>query len=63
MKPTLEGSISVGKVRELLGISTRLEVYAFLKAKGVDLHYSEVDFEADRQTHEQLRQEAKLNVS
>ncbi|WP_250124213.1 UPF0175 family protein [Chroococcidiopsis sp. CCMEE 29] len=57
-----EGSISAGKVRELLGISTRLEVDAFLKAKGVDLHYDEADFEADRQTHEQLRQSGKLNV-
>ena len=28
----LEGSISVGKVRELLGMSTRIEVDAFLKA-------------------------------
>jgi predicted HTH domain antitoxin len=56
-----EGSISVGKVRELLGMSTRLEVDAFLKAKGVDLHYDEADFEADRQTHAQLRQEATLN--
>jgi len=57
-----EGSISAGKVRELLGISTRLEVDAFLKAKGVDLHYDEADFEADCQTHEQLRQSGKLNV-
>lgn len=58
-----EGSISVGKVRELLGMSTRLEVDAFLKAKGVDLHYNEADFEADRSSHEQLRQEGKLNIS
>lgn len=49
-----EGSISAGKVRELLGMSTRLEVDTFLKAKGVELHYNEADFEADRQTHEQL---------
>ena len=56
-----EGSISIGKVRELLGMSTRLEVDAFLKAKGVDLHYNEADFEADLQTHEQLQREAKLN--
>ncbi|MBE9124955.1 hypothetical protein IQ257_05510 [Coleofasciculus sp. LEGE 07092] len=33
---------------------TRLEVDAFLKAKGIELHYNEADFEADRQTHEQL---------
>ncbi|MBE9170361.1 UPF0175 family protein [Pleurocapsales cyanobacterium LEGE 06147] len=57
-----EGSISAGKVRELLGMSTRLEVDAFLKAKGVDLHYDEADLEADHQTHEQLRQQGKLNV-
>lgn len=56
-----EGSISVGKVRELLGMSTRIEVDAFLKAKGVDLHYDEADFEADRQIHQQLQREAKLN--
>ncbi|HEY9833850.1 MAG TPA: UPF0175 family protein [Stenomitos sp.] len=57
-----EGSISAGKVRELLGMPTRLEVDTFLKAKGVELHYNEADFEADRQTHEQLRQEGKLNT-
>ena len=57
-----EGSISAGKVRELLDMSTRLEVDAFLKAKGVDLHYLEADFEADRQTHSQLQQSGKLNV-
>ena len=56
-----EGSISAGKVRELLGMSTRLEVDAFLKAKGVDLHYDEADLEADRSSHEQLRQSGKLN--
>ncbi|MEQ8956516.1 MAG: UPF0175 family protein [Coleofasciculus sp. C2-GNP5-27] len=56
-----EGSISVGKVRELLGMSTRLEVDTFLKAKGVELHYNKADLEADRQTHEQLRQDGKLN--
>ncbi|MEC4983941.1 MAG: UPF0175 family protein [Oscillatoria sp. PMC 1068.18] len=49
-----EGSISVGKVKELLGMSTRLEVDAFLQAKGVDLAYNEADFIADRQTHAQL---------
>ncbi|MUH00772.1 UPF0175 family protein [Scytonema sp. UIC 10036] len=57
----IDGSISVGKVRELLGMSTRLEVDAFLKAKLVDLQYDESDYRRDRQTHEQLRQEGKLN--
>jgi len=41
-------------------MKTRLEVDAFLKAKGVDLPYSEADLEADSQIHEQLRQEEKL---
>ena len=57
-----EGSISVGKVRELLEMKTSLEVDTFLKAKGVDLAYNKADFEADRQTHEQLRKEGKLNA-
>lgn len=56
-----EGFISVGKISELLGMSTRLEVDSFLKAKGVDLLYEESDFQADRKTHDQLRQEGKLN--
>lgn len=58
-----EGSISVGKVRELMGLATRLEVDSWLKSKGIDLHYSETDFEADRQTHDQLKQEGLLNAS
>lgn len=33
------------------------EVDVFLKAKGIDLLYSEADLEADCQTHEQLRKE------
>ncbi|ELS03762.1 Uncharacterized protein family (UPF0175) [Xenococcus sp. PCC 7305] len=57
-----EGSIGLGKVRELLGMQTRLEVDTFLKAKGVDLTYNEADFEADRKTHEQLRKEGRLNT-
>lgn len=57
-----EGSISVGKVRELLGMETRWEIDTFLKEKGVDLTYNEADFQADRQIHEQLRNEGKLNT-
>ena len=55
-----EGSISVGRVRELLGMSTRLEVDAFLKEKGVYLHYDEADFEQDIQTMRRLEQEGRL---
>lgn len=56
-----DGSISVGKVRELLGMKTRLEVDAFLKNKGIYLLYSEADLEADRQTHQQIR-ETEFNL-
>lgn len=55
-----EGSISSGKLRELLGFSTPLEADKFLKERGVDLDYDEEDFIADRQTHEQLEKEGKL---
>ncbi len=57
-----EGTISAGKVREMLEMSTCLEVDTFLKEKGVYLHYDEADLEADRQTHEQLRQAGKLSI-
>lgn len=53
-----EGSISVGKVRELLGMATRLEVDAFLKEKGIYLHYNEADFEQDISTMRRLEQKA-----
>jgi predicted HTH domain antitoxin len=55
-----EGSISVGKVGELLGMKTRLEIDAFLQNKGINLPYGEAKLECDRQTHEQLRQEQQL---
>ena len=42
---------------------TRKEVDAFLKEKGVYLHYDEADLEADRSSHEQLRQAGKLNLA
>jgi len=55
-----EGSISAGKVRELLGMSTRLEADAFLKQKGVYLHYNEADFEQDIATMRRLEQEGQI---
>ncbi len=54
--------ISAGKVRQLLGMVTRLEVDAFLKQKGALLHYDQSELEADSQTHEQLRNEGKLSA-
>lgn len=55
-----EGSISARKVRELLSMSTHLEVDAFLKQKGVYLHYNETDFEQDIATMRRLEQEGQL---
>ena len=55
-----DASISAGKVRELLGMSTRLEVDAFLKEKGVYLHYDEADLEQDLSTMRRLEQEGRL---
>ena len=55
-----DGVISAGKVRQLLGMATRLEVDVFLKQKRAFLHYDQSDLEADQQTHEQLRNEGKL---
>ncbi|MGI0487580.1 UPF0175 family protein [Pantanalinema rosaneae CENA516] len=52
--------ISAGKVRQLLGFATRLEVDAWLKQKGIFLHYDQSELEADCRTHEQLRNAGKL---
>ncbi|MBC5796005.1 MAG: UPF0175 family protein [Sphaerospermopsis kisseleviana] len=51
-----QGLISVGKLRELLGMKTRLEADAFLKSQGIDLAYDERDLEQDYQTHQALQQ-------
>jgi predicted HTH domain antitoxin len=58
-----DGSISVGKLRELIGLATRLEADNWLKSRGIDLHYNETDFKSDRQTHNHLKQQGSLNVS
>ena len=58
-----DGLLSAGKLRELLGFATRLEVDAFLKARNVNLHYDQADLVADRQTHEQLQAEGKLGIA
>lgn len=55
-----DGVISAGKVRQLLGLATRLDVDTFLKQRGAFLHYDQSELEADRKTHEQLRYEGKL---
>jgi predicted HTH domain antitoxin len=55
-----DGVISAGKVRQLLGMATRLEVDAFLQEKGALLHYDLAELEADQRTHDQLRSDGKL---
>ncbi len=57
-----DGTISTGKVRELMGFSTRLEVDSWLQSKGIDLPYTDTDWEADHQTHDLLKREGRLNI-
>jgi predicted HTH domain antitoxin len=45
-----EQKISHSQLRRLLGYETRMEVDAFLKARGVELDYTIEDLERDRQT-------------
>ena len=52
--------ISVGKLRELLGMETRLEVDTFLQSQGIDLADNEMDLEQDHQTHQELQESGIL---
>jgi predicted HTH domain antitoxin len=45
-----EQKISHSQLRRLLGYETRMEVDAFLKARGVELEYTVEDLERDRRT-------------
>lgn len=62
VKAYQDGLITTGKVRELLGLVTRLEADAWLKLRGVELNYAQKELDADRETHAQLRQEGKLGI-
>lgn len=42
--------LSDGQLRQMLGFSSRMQVHAFLKERGVHLHYSLADLELDRET-------------
>ncbi len=44
------GRLSTAHLKRLLGLETRMEVHAFLKSRGVYLHYEHSDLEQDRQT-------------
>ena len=39
-----------GQLRQMLGFSTRIQVRAFLKQRGVHLHYTLADLDQDRET-------------
>jgi predicted HTH domain antitoxin len=41
---------SDGQLRRILGFSSRMQVHAFLKERGVPLHYSLADLDLDRET-------------
>jgi hypothetical protein len=51
--------LSEGNVRQMLGLSSRLQVHAFLKAHGVPLHYSLADLEQDRETSRQVEEKVR----
>lgn len=46
--------LSAGQVREVLGLSTRLDLDAFLKQAGAYLHYTEAELDADQRSLEEL---------
>lgn len=49
------GEISTGEVGQLLQLSTRLEIHAFLKHQDVYLNYDQAELEQDLQTLKKLR--------
>ena len=50
--------LSESALRKMLGFQTRMEVHAFLKQRGVYLHYDVPDVQKDQATAQQVR--AKL---
>jgi len=51
---------SDGQLRHMLGFSSRIQVHAFLKERGIHLHYSLADLDQDRETSRNF--EANGNV-
>ena len=49
-----EGKLSTGQLRRLLGYKTRMQVHAFLKDRGVYLHYGPDDLQHDREAGDRL---------
>ena len=54
------GEISSGKLAELLGLSSRWKVEAFLRDKGIELNYDEKEFAQDLDTVSRLEDLGKL---
>jgi predicted HTH domain antitoxin len=49
-----ENKLTTGQLRRLLGFQTRMQVHAFLKERGVYLHYGLEDLQHDRQAGDSL---------
>jgi hypothetical protein len=52
--------LSDGQLRQMLGFSSRMQVHAFLKERGIPLNYSLADLDHDRETSKDL--EAKVSL-
>jgi predicted HTH domain antitoxin len=52
--------LSDGQLRQMLGFSSRMQVHAFLKERGVPLNYSMADLEQDRETSKHLEARPSL---
>lgn len=52
--------ITRAEVGQILSLSSRFEVDAFLKQANAYLHYDEAEFEQDLKTMQKLRSEGKL---
>jgi predicted HTH domain antitoxin len=50
--------LSDGQLRQMLGFSSRMQVHAFLKERGIPLNYSLADLEHDRETSKDLEAKA-----
>ena len=49
-----EHKLSIGQLRRLLDFHTRMQTHAFLKDRGVPLHYDREDLEHDRRAGDSL---------
>jgi predicted HTH domain antitoxin len=52
--------LSDGQLRQMLGFTSRMQVHAFLKDRGVSLNYSMADLDQDRETSNSLETKASF---